>query len=61
MMKIMLIWWVMTDSGITEPVEYDGWVSMEACEIAAESLTEPNPKDDSAGFAVIARCVEVPK
>ena len=61
MTKIVMVWFVMTGATVTEPVEWDGWRSMEECKIAAESFTEPNPKDNATGYAVIAKCVEIPK
>lgn len=63
MTKIIMLFWVLTAEGqITEPQEIGGFLSMEACEVAAESLTEKNPKEQRThGYAVIATCVEVPK
>lgn len=67
MSKIIMLFWVMTSSGeITEPQRIGddtiGFRTMEACEIAAESLTETNPKEQRThGYAVIAKCIEVPR
>lgn len=63
MTKIIMLFWVLTDAGqVTEPIEYDGWRSMEECRTAAESFTESNPKlRNTHRYAVIATCVEVPK
>ena len=48
--------------GITDPVEIDGWMTMEECETAAESFTISNPKIvNDIRYAVIATCKEVPK
>ena len=61
MTKIVLLFWVLTDGGnITEPQQFDGWLTMHACLTAAESLTEENPKVTNK-YAVIAQCVEVPR
>jgi len=63
MTKIVLYWWVMTATGgITEPIEIDGWKTMEECEIAAESFTISNPKiKNEIHYAVIAICKKVMK
>lgn len=65
MTKVILIFWVMTNTGLSEPQTIGadglGFTTMEACQIAAESLTEPNPKDTTSSYAVIAKCVTVPR
>jgi len=61
MTKIILLFWVITSSDITEPQQIGNFMTMEACRIAADSLTEPNPKDTVTGYAVVAKCVVVPK
>lgn len=63
MTKIIMLFWVMTTNGdITEPQEIGNFLTMEACEIAAESLTESNPKEKRTyGYAVVATCLSVPK
>jgi hypothetical protein len=62
MTKIIMVWWVITSAGeITEPVVWEGWMSMEACEIAAESFTAPNPKSRTHKYGIVASCQVVPK
>jgi len=63
MSKIVLYWWVMTAAGgITEPIEIDGWKTIDECETAADSFTVINPKEKGKiQFAVIAMCERVPK
>lgn len=63
MTKIVMVWWIITANGFsTEPVEWDGWMSMEECETAAESFTETNPRRTSpVQYGIVAKCVEVPK
>lgn len=61
-MKIVLIWWVMSNAGaITEPVEWDGWMTMKECETALESFTEPNLKTQTWRYAIVGYCVERPR
>lgn len=63
MTKIIMLFWVLSHSGdVTEPQKIEGFVSMEACQIAAESLTESNPKEKATHrYAVVAQCLQVPK
>lgn len=62
MTKIILLFWVITNGNITEPQEIGNFLSMEACEIAAESLTEANPKEKKTyRYNVVAMCMVVPK
>ena len=62
MTKIVLMFWVMTSGDVTEPQEIGSFPSMEACQIAAESLTASNPKEKKTyKYAVIAQCISVPK
>jgi hypothetical protein len=62
MTKIILLFWVITNGDITEPQEIGSFKSMEACQVAAESLTESNPKEKRTyKYNVIATCVVVPK
>ena len=62
MTKIIMMFWVLTNSNITEPVEIGNFRTMEECEVAAHSLTVSNPKEKRTfGYVVIARCIEVPK
>ena len=62
MSKIVLIWWVVTSSGqITEPIEWDGWMSMDECETALESFTEPGPQSTTFNYGIVGYCKEIPK
>lgn len=62
MTKIILLFWVLSDVGVSEPQEIDGWRTMEECEAAAVSLTEANPKSQNTyRYALIAQCLTVPK
>lgn len=63
MTKIIMLFWVLTDGGqITEPQRIEGFMSMEACQVAAESFTESNPRSEATHkYAKIAMCLEVPK
>lgn len=63
MMKIVMLWWVLTDAGqITEPQRFEGWRSMDECETAAESLVMSNPRQQATfKYNVAAMCMEVPK
>ena len=62
MLKIVLVWWVITPSGVTEPVEWDGWRTMEECKAALVSFTEPNPKRIAPEpHGIVGKCMEIPK
>jgi hypothetical protein len=60
--KIILIFWAFTTSGSPEKTIIEGWRSMEACVIAAESLTASNPTlIADMKLRLVAKCVVVPK
>ena len=59
MTKTVLILWALANGVITEPQEIGNFKTMAECEIAAESLTESNPRDETGSYAVIAKCAEV--
>ena len=63
MTKVVMLFWVLSHSGeITEPQRIEGFKTIEACEVAAESLTESNPKEKATyRYAVVAQCLQVPK
>jgi len=62
MTKIVLVWWVISSTGaVTQPIEWDGWLTMKSCEIALESFTAPNPKATDYKYGIIGKCVEVHK
>jgi hypothetical protein len=61
MTEIVLFLWVIT-SGDIALTQIDGFLSMEACEAAAESFTENNPKKvNDIPFGMVAKCEIVPK
>ena len=63
MTKIIMLFWVLTDTGaVTEPQEIGNFRTMEECEVAAVSLTETNAKLKATHkYAIIAQCIVVPK
>ena len=61
MTKIILLLWVITNGDITEPQEIGNFMTMAECEVAAESLTESNPKAKMTyKYNIVATCIEVP-
>jgi len=61
-MKVILLFWVMVNNGVTDPQRIEGFKTMEDCQAAAESLTEANPKaKQTYKYALVAQCLEVPK
>lgn len=62
MTKIVMVWWIITSAGVTEPIEWDGWMSMEECQTALDSFVMPNPRRSSPEpYGIVGKCVEVPK
>lgn len=62
MIRYALLFWVLHGGNVTEPQMIEGFRTEQECLVAAESLTESNPREETTHrFAVIARCVVVPR
>lgn len=60
MTKIIMLFWVLSPKGDIVAHEIGDWYTMERCNAAAVSLTEPNPADGWSPLIAV-RCMEVPK